>query len=176
MDRDALQTIAVRHQAEIYRYLRYLGADRSAAEDLVQETFLAAFRATRHPDTEDGQGMSAWLRAVARNMFLRYCRGAKKRPIPVTPEHLEEAETVWAQDFLGRGDGFDYVEALRQCLETVPPKHREALDMRYRMQQPRSDMAQRLGMTEDGVKSLLRRIRAALAECVQQRLAKEDSA
>ena len=30
------------HQAELWRYLRYLGCDAAEAEDLTQETFLAA--------------------------------------------------------------------------------------------------------------------------------------
>ena len=41
MDRDTLSVLVKTHQAEIYRYVRYLGADASPAADLGQETFLA---------------------------------------------------------------------------------------------------------------------------------------
>ena len=45
MDRDELAVVVRVNQAGIYRYLRYLGADRPTAEDLVQETFWRHSRA-----------------------------------------------------------------------------------------------------------------------------------
>lgn len=86
-------------------------------------------------------------------------------------ERLDEAESTWRSVFLRDGDGFDYLEALRRCLQDLPPKQRDVLDMRYRDEKSRGEMAQFLGMSEDGIKSLLRRIRATLANCVEKRLA-----
>jgi len=170
MDKEALAAMVRSHQAEVYRYLRYLGADASAAEDLVQETFLAAFRSANAPCDTGGRGMAAWLRGIARNFWLRHCRRSRTDPVRADSELLERAEGVWADEFLRGGDGFDYVEALHKCLEALSERERYALDLRYAERKPRSDMAGLLQMTEDGVKSLLRRIRAALAECIRRRL------
>ncbi|MFP4056878.1 MAG: RNA polymerase sigma factor [Candidatus Brocadiia bacterium] len=170
MDRDALESLVRAHQAEVYRYMRYLGAPRAAAEDLVQETFLAAFTAERAADPSDERAASAWLRGIARNLFLRYCRTRRTSPVGVDHQFLERAEALWASEFLRDGDGFDYVEALRQCLATLSRRQREALDFRYAQAKSRSEMARLLEMTENGVKSLLRRIRGALADCVRRRL------
>ena len=93
----------------------------------------------------------------------------------VSSQGLERAESVWRLDFLRDGDGFDYLEALRRCLRDLPPKQRDALDMRYRDKKSRGEMAQFLGISEDGIKSLLRRLRAALAKCVKKRLALEGA-
>ena len=171
MDRDELAAVVRINQAGIYRYLRYLGADRPTAEDLVQDTFLAAFK-SRTAD-QDLASPSAWLRGIARNLLLQHYRRDRRSPVVAGGEHLEQAENTWRSAFLRDGDGFDYVEALRRCLQDLPPKQRHVLDMRYRDAKSRGEMSQFLGMSEDGVKSLLRRLRAALAKCVERRLALE---
>ena len=83
---------------------------------------------------------------------------------------LQKAETVWSSEFLRGGDGFDWVEALRVCLEELSEKQRRLVDMRYAEKKSRSEMARLSQMTENGIKSLLRRIRSALGECVKRTL------
>jgi RNA polymerase sigma-70 factor (ECF subfamily) len=173
VDRDELAAAVRVNQAGIYRYLRYLGADRPTAEDLVQETFLAAFKS--RTTEQDISSPSAWLRGTARNLFLQHCRRGKRSPAVVASEYLEQADSTWRMVFLRDGDGFDYLEALRRCLHDLPPGQRGVLDMRYRDEKSRGEMAQFLGISEDGIKSLLRRLRAALAKCVEKRLALEGT-
>jgi len=168
-----LDVLVREHQAELYRYLCYLGASAHAAEDLVQETFLAAYRIEKYPDASDPRGCSAWLRAIARNMFLRYCRRKKRNLEFASGSYLEQADAVWQSEFLREGDGFDYVEALRECLDRLSDRQRRVLELRYAQRKSRVEMARMLAMTENGVKSLLRRLRSALGDCVEHRLAEE---
>ena len=175
MDHDALAALVRTHQAAVYRYVRYLGANGTDAEDLAQETFLAALRSTEPPDMSDVRSMGAWLRGVARNLFLRHCRKARSAPMQVSSQFLVNAESTWTSEFLHQGDGVDYVEALRRCLGELPARQRRALDLRYAEKSSRAEMARLLEMTENGVKSLLRRIRAALADCVRRRLDLEEA-
>ena len=160
------------HQAEIYRYLRFLGAvERELAEDLVQETFVAAWESRHPPEASDPGRLAAWLRGIARNRFRMYCRRARANPVVADDRTLERAERVWTTAFLREGDGSDYREALRRCLDRLDAPARRAVDLRYREALGRAEMAGRLGRSEDGVKSLLRRVRAALAGCVRRTLA-----
>lgn len=175
IDRDELAALVRAHQAELYRYMRYLGAGNEAAEDLVQDTFLAAFRSDAAPESGDDRQVARWLRGVARNLFLRYCRKRSRRPATLSRPVLEQMEATWAEAFLRGGDGFDYVEALRRCLERLPAGQRRALDLRYAERRSRAEMAGLLAMTENGVKSLLRRLRAKLADCVERRLGMEGA-
>ena len=175
MRRDDLAALVRAHQAELYRYVRYLGADRATAEDLVQETFLAAFESKTPPGDEAAAGRAAWLRGIARNRFLRWCRSRRTSPVRTDSETVARAESTWSDVFLRRGDGFDYVEALRRCLEALPAKHRSLLSQRYEKRRSRAAMARAASMTENGIKSLLRRIRAALADCIKRRLRIENA-
>lgn len=173
MDVEAFSMLVTKHQTGIYRYLRYLGSEPVAAEDLVQESFITAFRIRdKCPRSGVFREENAWLRAIARNIFLRDWSRRKMAMKAIGPESIEKAESTWNQTFLrGSDDGFDYLEALRRCLQGVSPKQREALDMRYSARKSRAEMASLLGMTEEGVKSLLQRVRAALADCVERRMA-----
>ena len=169
LDRDAFESLIRAHQAEIYRYVRYLGADSAAAEDVVQEVFLAALRGSTPPGMDAGLS-GAWLRGIARNLFLQHCRRNRTSPVLADSSLLERAEAVWAGEFLRGDDGFDYVEALRKCLETLTDRQRRLLDQRYAQKKSRTEMARLGDMTENGVKSILRRIRASLGECIRERL------
>ena len=166
---EEIATLIRAHQAEIYRYLRYLGADAATAEDLVQETFLAVLRSGRAV-AETEPGGAAWLRGIARNLFLQWCRSQRTAAVRADSESVERAEATWGAVFLREGDGFDYMEALRACYGTLQAQDRLVVDQRYAQHMSRADMAKANDLSEDGVKSVLRRIRRALAECVRRRL------
>lgn len=148
------------HRLEVWRYLRFLGCEAHLADDLVQEAFLRAMRA---PYVDRGpRARAAWLRAIARNLYLQQGRRPEARG-------LEEAEEIW--DSRCGGDGGDaYVLALRDCLTQLPPRLRQALGMRYAENASRDAIATRLALRADGVKSLLRRGRDLLRKCVERRV------
>ena len=175
LNRDEFEAVVVTHQAEVYRYVRYLGAIAATAEDITQDTFLAAIRRTEPWEKLDERSRAAWFRGIARNLFLQSCRKAQRGETTVDPTHLQDAEATWKEEFLRGGDGFDYLEALRHCLESLSERDGRAIALRYRERASRKRMADLLELSENGIKSLLRRIRAALAECVNKRLALGDA-
>ncbi len=170
MHRAELETLVRVNQAEIYRYLRYLGADRAAAEDLIQETFLAAYGKPRLPEPCGTPACAAWLRGIARNLFLMHCRRERTEQAA-----LERAEAVWASEFLREGDGFDYLEALRGCLARLGERHQAILTLFYRGEKSREQLAAEFELSEDGIKSMLRRLRESLASCVRKNLGLEGA-
>lgn len=152
------------YQAGVWRYLRFLGCDEAQADDLTQETFLAVHRkpfAERCP-----QASAAYLRSVARNLFLGAIRKSKRQG---RIENLDLAEQVWQQYV--KDDAYEaWLEALRDCVETVNGRARQAIDLFYRDNRSRTEIGQTLEMTDDGVKSLLRRTRELLRRCVEQKV------
>ena len=186
MSHDQLELLIRTHQAMVYRYLRYMGAAADVAEDVAQETFLAAYRSASVPLEDaavEGGRCAAWLRGVARNQLLMYFRKARSNPVSSDPvvleQALEQADEIWSAELLRQGDGFDYAEALQHCLARLQGTQRKVLDMFYGEEFSRAQIAESLNMSEDGIKSLLRRVRAALRQCVLTRLGRpamlEDS-
>ena len=154
-------------QIGIWRYLRFLGCDSAQADDLTQETFLAIH--TRPHEEQSAAATSAYVRTVARNLFLMSLRRARRQAIV---ENIELIEEVW-QRFAADDEGETYRDAMRDCVETLEGRARQAIDLFYRDQRSRSEIARELEMTEDGVKSLLRRTREILRKCVEKKVGNE---
>ncbi len=165
-DRQAETAALVKaHQAGVWRYLRYLGADPSEADDLTQETFLTLFREDFEHRSQ--AQTSAYLRTVARNRLLMARRKERNAPTAVD---LEAAEAVWAR--LAGNDGLsDTLAALNDCLQVaVTPRVRQALELQYRDRATRTEIATALEVGVEGVKTLLRRARSALRDCVERKI------
>jgi RNA polymerase sigma-70 factor (ECF subfamily) len=157
-----------RHQASIWRYLRYLGADSTEAADLTQETFLAFARA-RFAE-RDARQTAGYLRTVARNQLLALRR---KQHREISTVALEAADSVWAMAAGPSGDLTTYLDALRECVAQLDGRCRQAIDLHYRDGLGRETIAERLEMKPDGVKTLLRRTRQSLRKCVERKLNRE---
>ena len=156
------ETIVRQHQAGVWRYLRFLGAERSEADDLTQDTFLALFRSNFEHRTPGET--SGYLRAVARNQLLQFRRRQGKE---LNTVQMEVAESVWAE--ADQDDGLaGFLSALDGCLEKLDGKARDAVDLFYRQGLGREAVGKRMEMKPDGVKSLLRRTRAILRDCVSR--------
>jgi len=151
------------HQAAIWRYVRFLGSASELADDLVQETFLEVWKKPFREITPDAT--RAYLRRVARSRFLMAVRRQRARP---AFEDLDAAERVWAAH--DADDGEAYRNALRACLEELAGKAADVIRLLYREGRSRVEMASLLQMTADGVKTLMRRARASLKECIERKV------
>ncbi|QDS98458.1 RNA polymerase sigma factor [Adhaeretor mobilis] len=163
-----LERLLGEHQADIWRYLRFLGAGSADAEDLTQETFLALELATF--EERSRAETAAYLRKVARNQFLMWRRAHGNK---INTVDLAAAETAWADITEPNGaasDGFaGLLAALKQCLEKIEGRARSAIDRFYQQGEGREAVAAALNMKPDGVKTLLRRTRDALRECIERK-------
>jgi RNA polymerase sigma-70 factor (ECF subfamily) len=171
MTRDDLAELIQAHQAELYRYVKYLGADHATAEDLVQEGFVRAFRAKLVPAIDNIPARRAWLRRIVHNLFIDHCRRRQRSPVYFDSESVEHAEALWTQKFLPHDEGFGVLEALEDCLGQLPDRQRSMVDSFYARRHSREQMAGEFKISPNGVKMALRRIRAALGECIERKLA-----
>jgi RNA polymerase sigma factor (sigma-70 family) len=124
------------HLDGAYNFARYLTRDPTAAEDIVQEAFLRAFRAF---PTYRGGAPKAWLFAIVRNCFLTWA-GARSGPgrVLVDEGALSEAQAdalanvadpdqaTPEETLLRRRDA----EALRAVIENLPEPFRGTLVLR----------------------------------------------
>lgn len=152
------------HQADVWRYLRYLGAESHDADDLTQETFLALARsefvAHNPPQT------AAYLRTVARNQLLMLRRRQGRE---ISTVELTAAEQAWSEMVEPRGTD-RFLTALAECLEQLEGRVRAAIDGFYRDRLTREELATQLDMKPDGVKTLLRRTREVLRQCIEKKV------
>jgi RNA polymerase sigma-70 factor (ECF subfamily) len=92
-DRDSFRVLVERHSGAIFRLAFRLTGNEQDAEDVVQETFLRAYRALHRFEARASFG--TWLHRVAVNCALDHLRQVKKReetPLELPPE--EEGEPL----------------------------------------------------------------------------------
>lgn len=160
-----VEALIVAHQAGVWRYLRFLGCDRAQADDITQETFLQVLR--RGFEERGERETAAWLRTVARNCFLMNVR--RTRHVQ-SAEDLDLADKAWEE---GQGDaesGEARLKALRQCLEGIQGKAKQALEMQFMQHRTGEDIAQALGMSHENVRVTLHRAKQALKKCIEGKL------
>jgi len=163
-----LARLWVQSQSVISAYITANVIDMHHAEDIVQE--VAQVVAEKFATFDRNRSFVSWALGIARNRVLKYYRSrARDRLI------LSEAALVKLEDALGSVES--EVEprrsALRTCLEKIHGRRREVLDLRYSQNAKVADIANRFGMSSDGVFVMLHRIRSALFACIHQRLASE---
>ncbi|MHC4841100.1 MAG: RNA polymerase sigma factor [Planctomycetota bacterium] len=146
------------HQADVWRFLRFLGADAALADDLTQETFLYLYR---NPIKEISPAATrAYLHKTAKHRLFN----ARRKDSRLVD--LDEAEQVWNATTDGSSD--DRVDALRECMKKLAERAREAVGLKYEKGLTETEVASELDTSTDAIKALLKRTRAQLRECVQK--------
>ena len=95
--RDRLETEALAHRDALDRTALRLSRNSQDAEDLVQETFLNAFRALDR--FEEGTNLRAWLFRILNNAFISQYRRRKRRP----SSSLDDVTEYYLYDHLAEG-------------------------------------------------------------------------
>lgn len=133
--------------------VRLLG-DPSAAEDVVQDTFLKIWRTADRFDSASGSAR-AWIAIIARNTALDHMR--RRRPT----ELLVENDPQFRLEPLDPPD-----PKLQKCLSCLPPDQAIAIVTMYRYGLSHSELAEHIGVPAGTAKSRVLRGTRALRECM----------
>jgi RNA polymerase sigma-70 factor (ECF subfamily) len=99
--RDEFEDVALPYLNPLFNLALSLTRNRKDAEDLVQETFLRAYRF--FDSYQPGTQIKAWLFRILRNAFINRYRAAKVRPEGIPFEKIESVyERSIEEDFLHR--------------------------------------------------------------------------
>ena len=125
--------LATEYRSMVVVYLRSLGADAHLAEDLVQETFFAAYQSLDKFKKEGDFG--SWLRGIAKNKALMHWRAASVRP-PLSAdtrsvEGIDEIFEMYDRQE-EQGDWWDErCEILIRCVEKLSAPLHRAIEQVY---------------------------------------------
>lgn len=144
--------------------------DPGTVEDLVQESFVVAWRNLDRYDRSLPFG--PWLRGIARKLVLaQYRRSGREKLDFLEAEVLTELSNLHAALEQGPGDSLeDQLRSLRACLERLPEHQQEVLQLHYERDLPCAEIGETLGKSREAVKKLLQRARTWLGTCMEQRM------
>jgi RNA polymerase sigma-70 factor (ECF subfamily) len=161
---DSFAREALSHVDSLYGTALRLTRRPADAEDLVQETFLKAFRA--ESQFERGTNLKAWLFTILHNTFRNMRRHDVRSPIDVDSETVEQAADLVAQEhtpeqILTRAT---LDTDLQAALDALPEAFRQAVWLRDVEEFSYAEIARIVGVPIGTVMSRISRGRKLLYE------------
>lgn len=170
-DLEAFEWLITTYQGGLYRLCFRMLNNRSDAEDLVQETFISAWRAL--PNLSVPQAFIPWLYRTATNKSLDMLR-AKKRRLPQGNHNTEIEETLTgARTSIKRSTTGDpaqeyesqaQMRALSDLLQTIPPGPRACWLLKEVHEFSYREIAAIVQLSESTVRGRIARAKRFLAE------------
>lgn len=166
------------HGDYLFRFALVRVRDRDAAEELVQDTLLAALTARRSFRGRCSE--RSWLTSILKRKVIDWLR-AKVR-LRATQEPLPDK---WADGLFTRGGKWkakpdewstdapgqaltraDFRDALAGCLDRLPVRLREAFVLRYVDERATAEVCEAVGASESNLWVMLHRARLRLWRCL----------
>jgi RNA polymerase sigma-70 factor (ECF subfamily) len=178
-DEAAFAELFAAHRRELHRHCYRMLGSVTDADDLVQETMIAAWRGWA--DFAGRSSARAWLYRIATHRCLNAIRDGKRRPGPALvppfapPEPSRWGEVTWLQPYPdawlgepGPAERYEAREAVElafiAALQRLPARQTAAVVLCDVLGYSGAEAALMLGATVTSVKGLLQRARAALAQ------------
>ena len=170
------ERLAVEQLDTVYRVARRLVRDAGRAEDLVQETYLRAFRSREGFNLEEF-GIRPWLLRILYNLHLSKGQREGRQPMSVDEEQLMAAEGRPTLDDGGlpldlkSWEGMD--ERLVRAIDALPPEYSAPLVMWAVEDLSYKEIALALDVPNGTVMSRLHRARQKLSEQLREYAVRE---
>ncbi|MFJ9624764.1 RNA polymerase sigma factor [Streptomyces sp. NPDC101181] len=174
-DREVFAGLYDRYARAVHRHAARLIGDLSAAEDVMSETFLAAWRTREQVDPEGGP-LGPWLLGIATNKARNHRRGTGRRLAFLARQPKPREIEDFAQASAERLDHRRELAAVREVLDRLRQPEREVLALCVWAGLDYAQTADALGVPVGTVRSRLSRARKRLRVLADGHLADERTA
>lgn len=164
-DDRAFDVLHARHRPSLLRLAeRSLGPRRALAEDVVQDSFIRAYRALRADERE--VAVTPWLRRIVHNRAMDELRRPRMLGLDEAPAaHARLA----ADDTAAVAQRRERLRLVVGDIVALPPRQREALVAHVMEGTPHADLALTLDASVAATKNLISRARMTLLESERAR-------
>ena len=160
-DRTAAAELVDEYYKQMYLFMRRLGHDRQASEDLTQEVF---FNAWHHiGQLRDDRALNGWLYRIAGNVSRLYWRRHRHKEV-IGIENIDApGANAGASDEFGH---YEQLEQLNYAVARLPAKLKQTVVLHYMQQLTIAEAADVVGIRQGTFKSRLNRALKALRKSV----------
>jgi RNA polymerase sigma-70 factor, ECF subfamily len=173
-DSDAFADLVVTYQDTIRGFTAIWSPSRDESDDIAQEVFLAALRSIHTFDAS--KDLKTWLLGIARNLtrnaWRRVSRTSGRHSSANVDEILERHAVAVFQQRERTVEKRE--DALRQCMETLPPNTKDIFTRYFVEEISSGELASDLKTTENTLRATLSRVRRSLRTCIERRIALES--
>ena len=167
-DPDAVRAVYRRYAGAVHTVARsVVGADDALCADVVQQTFMKAWRSSRSFD--GSRDLGPWLYAIARRTAIDAVRAERR---PTRGDHAPEVDVeVSALSFEQAWEAHE----VRTALDGLPTDEREVVRLAHGSGLSHVEVAERLGVPLGTVKSRMHRAHRRLAVALAHLLPEADA-
>jgi RNA polymerase sigma-70 factor, ECF subfamily len=166
----AIRELYTHHATALHSYVERFCPDRASADDIVQETFIRAWRHLPQLSVDD-RPIRPWLFRVARNLLIDADRAARARPMTVQAPWAEDARNEPQAEDAQDGSGLDQVldrELVSTALQHLSAAHRAVLVETFYRGGTTATVARQLGIPHGTARSRLHYALQALRQQLQE--------
>lgn len=161
----------------LYSWAFHKTSSREVAEDLVQETFLAAFQAL--PRFKGDSNPKTWLFAILNNKINDHYRRCYRNPVldddgvfdKIFDENgewrKEERPGEWLDEECNVLDDANFRQVLQDCLHRLPGKWLAAVHLKFMEEKNGEQICKELGITNTNFWQVLHRAKLQLRKCLE---------
>ena len=165
-DESAFANLIRKYERQIHAYaLRRIG-DFHIAEDITQETFLQVYQNLE--TLNDPTQFSRWLYTIVNHLCIAWHRKDRLQTQPLEETHISEMETEAYSRHVATEQAETSAEAQRdlvkELLAKLKDRDREIITLHYFEEMTSSEIGMYFGVSENTIKSRLRRARQRLKQ------------
>lgn len=180
-DQTSLEQLLLRYYDRLLNYIRQQmparSTGRAGPEDILQHTYLKAFRSVGGFEPRSGYSFFSWLKRIADNERVDHFRKSNREQ-PNGPAGPANGDSVYG-GIAGQLAGDDptatvlarrreLIRVLHVTLAGMKPTHRRVIELYHLEGRPLEDVAAELQLTDGQVRGLLHRARGSLRDAIRR--------
>jgi len=166
----AFSDLVSANRGRVFGYIYAMLHNMADAEDIYQQTTVLMWQKFDEfePDTNFGN----WALKIAFYTIKNFQRSQHRSKVFFRDSVMEKVAESYRE--LDGDQSHDRVDALMACVKKLPERHQRLLKLHYGDNAPIKQIAERQGRSNAAVSMTLSRLRRALFDCINSRLASEQ--
>jgi RNA polymerase sigma-70 factor (TIGR02943 family) len=162
---------------ELYSWAYFKTSSALTAEDLVQDTFLAA--AEKLSSFNGNSSPKTWLFSILNHKIIDFYRKKSVNPVVLENDNIsqffnnddgwrsEKTPTDWQDEEINLLDNEEFNAVLKKCLDALPEKWSMSVKLKYLTEKSGEDICQELGISTTNFWQIVHRAKLQLRNCIE---------
>lgn len=179
MNNDIIKELVVEFTDDLYKWAYYKTSSTETAEDLVQDTFLAA--AEKIDSFKGDSSHKTWLFSILNFKIIDYYRKRVKEPANIGTDYLSNYFTddgdwkegkkpkEWHEEENHLLDDAEFQKILQICLDALPVQWSICVKLKYLSEKKGSEICQEVGIATTNYWQIIHRAKLQLRNCIEHK-------
>ena len=179
MNNKFLEELVSKHSEELLKWAFHKTSSISMAEDLVQDSFLAA--AEKISSFKKESSAKTWIFSILNHKIIDFYRNRASQHISLENDYLSaffDEDGSWLQEKLPKQwqdeeshllDNKDFQAILEKCMDALPPKWNTCVKLKYLSEKKGQEICQEIGISPTNFWQVVHRAKLQLRDCIEKK-------